>query len=360
MAILEKKYFNDHLEVIHLVEEKFDGQRLDLFVQTYLDTFSRELIKKKIKLNEVKIKNRMSVHRPSTILHSNDVVTILFFKSSYEDEYWQEKKLNLNLVPEMVYEDSDLIVISKPAFMSTHPTGRHIFNCATVYFEKKYNQTIHSLHRIDRETSGILMLGKNPKTANEMMLNFENDSVKKCYLFISLVQNDCKKLIQFEAKERLGSEELGLKRVYINAYPEHSREGKEAHTNFKILKYFDKYAIGLAFPITGRQHQIRVHAKENGLPLLGDKLYLGSYEMFQRFKDQIATSEDYQLMELPRHALHAIALEIPYKKSKQLFQTKIPKDFLEWLSKFNTIDSNLLELQINEELKNYFVDNKCH
>jgi 23S rRNA pseudouridine1911/1915/1917 synthase len=177
-------------EVRHLVDEEHHGLRLDTFLGLYLDSFSREMIKKKISAKEITVVDRPGTHKPSTILHHRDEVVIRFFKTKYEDEYWKGEKLELQTVPDTVYEDDDLIVISKPAFMSTHPAGRHVFNCATVYFEMKYNQTIHSLHRIDRETSGILMLGKNPKMATEMMIRFEQDDVKKCYLFIAKKTND--------------------------------------------------------------------------------------------------------------------------------------------------------------------------
>jgi 23S rRNA-/tRNA-specific pseudouridylate synthase len=271
---------------------------------------------------------------------------VYFYKSSFEDEYWRGQKINLELEPAVIFEDKDLIVVSKPPFMSTHPAGRHVFNCATVYFEMKYNQTIHSLHRIDRETSGILMLGKNSQTAQSMMKHFEDDNVKKCYLFISKKNQHYNGDKKFESHERLGSPHEGLKRVYVQDYPQTSNEGKHAHTNFLILEAFGDYVIGLAFPQTGRQHQIRVHAKAYGLPLLGDKLYLGNYEMFQRFKDGFATQEDHDLMELPRHALHAIALKIPYLNQEKIFRSTIPHDFMEWIKKNSTIDIAQLEEKI--------------
>ena len=78
------------------------------------------------------------------------------------------------------------VVTNKPAYMSTHPTGRHLFHCATVYYEQKLNQsTVHSIHRLDRETSGVLLLAKNPTTANQLTVEFENNNVKKCYFFIA-------------------------------------------------------------------------------------------------------------------------------------------------------------------------------
>ncbi|MBP9681997.1 MAG: RluA family pseudouridine synthase [Bacteriovorax sp.] len=361
MSILNKSYRADMFEVRHLVDEEHEGIRLDQFLQLYLDSFSRESIKKKIKEKEITIVSRPGTHKPSSILHHKDEVVIRFFKSIYEDEYWRGEKLTLQTAPDIVFEDDDLIVISKPAFMSTHPAGRHVFNCATVFFEMLYEKTIHSLHRIDRETSGILMLGKNPKMANEMMLHFEKDDVKKCYLFISKANSHYKGQTQFVANERMGSPDEGLKRVYVESYPEHSLEGKQARTYFTILEQVNDYVIGLASPETGRQHQIRVHALAHGIPLIGDKLYLGSYEMFQRFKDQVAGPEDHDLMELPRHALHAIALRIPYKKEKEkLFLTKIPQDLKEWIQKKTPLDINELERKISQAVNRYyeFVDKK--
>lgn len=351
MALLSRKYNSNLLEVVHSVEETQEGMRLDQFVQLYLESFSRELIKRKISDKEIIIKDRPGNHKPSTTLHYKDEVTIQFSKSKYEDEYWDGKKLDLQLEPEVVFEDEDLLVISKPAFMSTHPAGRHIFNCATVFFEIKYGHTIHSLHRIDRETSGILMLGKNPNMAQTMMKNFDDEHVKKCYLFIARIQPNYKGEIYFEAKERLASPDEGLKRVLVEAFPENSKDGKVAHTKFKILEKLDNHVIGLAFPQTGRQHQIRVHAKTHGLPLIGDKLYLGSYEMFQHFKDQIATKEEHDLMEIPRHALHAIALKIPYKGKEKTFVTKIPQDLKMWIQKHTKVDIAELENRIVEESK---------
>jgi len=354
MSILSKEYRDDIFEVRQLVDEEHDGARLDQFIQIYLDSFSREMIKKKIKDKDITIVGRPGTHKPSTVLHHQEVVVIRFFKTKYEDEYWRGEKLELQMHPDIVFEDQELIVISKPAFMSTHPAGRHVFNCATVFFEMKYEHTIHSLHRIDRETSGILMLGKNPKIANEMMSHFENDDVKKCYLFIARANNSYDGKKEFIANERMSSPGLGIKRVYVEHYPENSDEGKHARTFFYILEQFENYVIGIACPQTGRQHQIRVHALAHGIPLIGDKMYLGSYEMFQRFKDQLATTEDHDLMELPRHALHAIAIKIPYKKDEKIFITHIPNDLKNWILKKTTLRIEGLETKIADTINKYY------
>lgn len=354
MTVIHKIYRDDVFEVRHMADEEHEGMRLDQFLGVYLESFSREIIKKKIKEKEITIVGRPGVHKPSSPIHHRDEIIIRFYKSKFEDEYWRGKKLELQTVPDVVYEDKDLLVISKPAFMSTHPAGRHLFNCATVFFEMKYNHTIHSLHRIDRETSGILMLGKNPKMATEMMERFEDDDVKKCYLFIARIQPDFKHEEYFVANERMGNPDEGLKRIVVQTYPEKSNEGKHARTFFYILEKNEKYVIGIACPQTGRQHQIRVHAQAHGFPLIGDKLYLGSYEMFQRFKDMLATEEDHDLMELPRHALHAIALKIPYKNEEKLFITKIPTDLADWITQNTKFKIPDLEEKIQLTVKKYY------
>ena len=263
-------------------------------------------------------------------------------KSSNEDEYWNGQKLDLDK-PNVIKEDDSLLVINKPPYMSTHPTGRHLFNCATVFYEQQLNQkTVHSIHRLDRETSGALLLAKNPVCANKLTTEFENNNVKKCYFWIAKkIEINNKKT--FTAKERMDNPEAGLKKVVVQYYPEDSAKGKHAETKFNILGENELYAYGLAFPKTGRTHQIRVHAMAHGLPLVGDKLYLGGYKMFQRFKDGDASEEDHNQMILTRHALHAIALKITYNKKLNLFIAPLPQDMKDFLSQ--NFDQSVTEIE---------------
>lgn len=346
--IISKKFEREKYTANYLVEEEHEGMRLDQFIQIYLESFSRQAVKKKISNNEIKINGRPGVHRPSTKLHQKEVVTLTTNKTEHEDEWWRGSQIELQLDPEIVFEDDDLLVISKPTFMSTHPTGKHLFNCATVYYEAIHNKTIHSIHRLDRETSGILMLGKNPNFTRVMTDHFENNRVHKCYFFIAVIDEETYHGEEFIADERMGPTENGLKRMFIHTFPTDSEQGKHAKTKFKVLHIENGYAIGLAFPITGRQHQIRVHAKAHGLPLLGDKLYLGNFKMFQRFKDVIASDEDHDHMRIPRHALHAIGLQIPFNNEIKTFISHIPKDLKSWIDNNLSLDIDELEQQISE------------
>lgn len=361
MSIVTKSFQSELFEVTYQVEPQQEGMRLDQFVQIYLPSFSRQKVKEKIISGDILIEKRTPPHRPSVKVHERDLIFMRMSKTVHEDEYWRQEKIKLDYDPQEIFHDKDLLVVNKPAFMATHPTGRHLFYAATVFFEEKYQVPCHSLHRLDRETSGVLLLGKNAKMASFVTDFFEKGEVKKCYFFIAVKQLDANSEHTFSVKHRLGPLSEGRERVVINYYPENSEYGKSAHTDFIILEKIGKYVFGLAFPKTGRQHQIRVHAQSQGLPLLGDKLYLGGYKTFQRFKDLIPSEDDFSLMEIPRHALHAMALKLPpilaLQKKEQLFIGKFPKDLKDWMKerlKFSDRDCEELEQRAFAKIEEMF------
>ena len=355
MGEIYKKFSTSKYEVHFRVDEEFDGLRLDQYMQDFLVSFSRQQVKKKIKQGDIKIINRSYPHKPSTKVYTGEEIHLVTYRGNLEDEYWQGDKIKLTLDPLIIFEDDDIIAISKPAFMTTHPTGKHLFNCATVYFEEKLDQTIHSIHRIDRETSGTLLLAKNPKAANYCTLKFENDEVKKCYFLMAHRTSETKE--DFTANERLGSLDDFTPRLFVHCFDEDSKKGKRAQTRFKTIFKNNDYIFMLAFPKTGRQHQIRSHAAFHGFPLVGDKLYNGDPKVFMRFKDELAKKEDHELMQIPRHALHALALKFPYPddQSVKILRSSLPEDFKEWIKenvKDTTIDE--VELKIDATLKDFF------
>ncbi len=315
--------------------------RLDQFLQNFTGPgLSRRAIQSKIRSGDVTVFGRPFPARPSNRVKEGQTVAFTIRRTTHEDEYWNGEIIPLEKA-QILHQDDDLVALYKPPFMATHPTGRHLFNCATVFLEQKIGGTVHSLHRLDRETSGVLLLAKNPRAARHITPFFELGKVQKSYFFIAVKRPHFKGIYKFSAKERLGSEKKTLReRVCVSAYPADSRQGKRAQTNFHILwEAKDKrkdtrgisYLLGLAFPHTGRQHQIRVHAKTHGFPLLGDKLYCGDYPLFQRFKDFQATPLDHQLMQIPRQALHALAIRVP--PINQPFLCPLPCDLKEWMVK---------------------------
>jgi len=357
VTILYKKFTDTSFEVRYEVHSPHDGMRLDQYVQVFFPSFSRQHIKEKIKEGDIIIKDRPGKHKPNTKVYDKEQVTIFVYKTSHEDEWWKGEKLQLEGL-HIEYEDDELYAITKPPYMSTHPTGKHLFNCATVHLEAKHMKTVHSIHRLDRETSGILLLAKSPKAAQTYTQCFENNQVSKCYFFIAVEKEGAIQENEFCARQRLDTGGEGLKRVIIGHHPEKSNIGKTAQTNFKVLYKEEvkglKYVLGLAFPVTGRQHQIRVHALAHGFPLLGDKIYYGSYAMFQSFKDNYATLEDHDFLQLTRHALHATAINIPFKDSRKTFYSGLPKDLLNWVRSELMIKEKELQKLVKDSIDDYF------
>lgn len=328
-----------------MVGEAEDGMRLDQYTQNFLGSFSREAVKKKILEGEIRIFGRPHPHKPSTKVYHKEQVEIVTYNLGGE----------LEEEPRIIYEDQMVLITTKPPFMATHPTGKHLFKCLTVFYEEKYGHTIHSIHRLDLETSGVQIMGKSPEGAHLITPMFEEEKVKKAYFFISkkyrspFPMNDV-----FEAREPMGQEDNFIPRLYTHCYPEGSSEGKRAKTNFIIFHREDDYALGLAFPQTGRQHQIRAHAAYHGYPLLGDKLYNGDVHIFTRFQDGEQTEEDQEIMEINRQALHALALKLPYPNNKMtVFRAPLPLDLSNFINKNLNISADEVQKMIELKLKDW-------
>lgn len=354
MSEIEKSFSTEKYVVTHPVQAEQDGWRLDQFVQKCMPTLSREYLKKKIEKGEVEISGRKSPHKPSVKVHYGERVTITTHNDGViEEEFWHGKPVPKDQKPTIVFEDEELLVINKPPFMITHPAGRNLFYCATVFFETIYKKTIHSIHRIDKETSGLLLLGKNPKVSQRVSLLFEEDKVRKCYFFIAHKKAHAKEF-PFTAHQRMDREEGKIPRGMMSVWPEDSHMGKESETHFELILEKDQYVLAMAFPLTGRQHQIRVHASSNGYPLLGDKLYNGDPGVFMRFKDMEATPEDHELMEIPRHALHATALKLTYPKDKMTyFIAPLPEDLASWLKQKLGLEREQVEALIKAKVEQF-------
>ena len=353
MSEIQKSFTTEKYVVIHPVQIEQDGWRLDQFVQKCMPTMSRQFVKKKIEKGEVEISGRKPPHKSSVKVHYGEKITITTHNDGMiEEEFWYGKVVPKDQQPTIIYEDQGLLAINNPPFMITHPAGRNLFYCATVFYETIYKHTIHSIHRLDRETSGVLLLGKNPKTSQQVSQLFEEDKVRKCYFLIAHKQAGSTPF-PFTAQERLDRDEaFVIPRMFW--YPEDSTQGKDSETHFELLLEKDNYVLALAFPLTGRQHQIRVHAAAHGYPLLGDKIYNGDHEIFMRFKDFEATDEDHEKMQIPRQALHAVALEIAYPLGKESrFIAPLPKDLSNWLEAKLSISHEQVDQLVKNRLQNW-------
>ncbi|HXH31116.1 MAG TPA: RluA family pseudouridine synthase [Bacteriovoracaceae bacterium] len=351
MSEIEKSFTTEKYVVSYPVHTEEDNLRLDQFVQKNMPTLSRQFLKRKIDKGEVVISGRKPPHKPSVKVHAGERVTVTTHNDGIiEEEYWYGVPVPKDQEPQIIFEDAGLLVINKPPFMITHPAGKNLFYCATVFFETVYKHRMHSIHRLDRETSGILLLGKNPQVSQKVSLLFEEDKVKKCYFLIAHKEPGAEP-VPFTARQRLGRDESATPRGMITSHPEDSTEGKDSETHFELLLEKNGYVLLLAYPLSGRQHQIRVHAACNGYPLLGDKLYNGDSGVFLRFKDFVPTEEDHQKMQIPRQALHAVAIKLTYPhESMTHFLAPLPQDLSSWLGEKLLIPKGHVEKLIEEKV----------
>lgn len=280
------------------VEEEIKKERLDQYIAREL-SLSRKASVDLIKAGEVTV-NKEKATKPSIKVTSLDRIKV----NNPQDEVNIEK-----LVLPVIYEDENVVVIDKPIGVLTHSKGA--FNpeatVATWLEDRAPNMKGNRagiVHRLDRATSGVMILAKNAETLAFLQKQFSQRKTKKQYG--AIVEG---KLSQDEALIDMPIERNPKRpqtfRVGVN--------GKSATTYYKVLETTDKFSFVELKPVTGRTHQLRVHLKQIGHPIVGDQLYGGSAA--------------------DRLYLHAQSLEITLPGGdRRVFDSKLPKSFKEYMA----------------------------
>lgn len=221
-----------------------------------------------------------------------------------------------------VFVDDAVIVFNKPAGLPIHPTARYHHNTLVEQVKKKYGADFRAdpAHRLDRETSGLVVCGRTLEACQRLMRCFHDGLVEKQY--VALVEGQPKDdEFTVDAPIAEGTE---LIRIAVRIDP----SGKPARTRFVVEKRFErdgaKFAVLRCFPETGRQHQIRIHAQHVGFPLVGDKMYGPDPGYFDRFSKKALEPEAWVKLRLPRQALHAAVLELPHPVTRQRVKFEVP------------------------------------
>lgn len=228
-----------------------------------------------------------------------------------------------------LFEDPHLLAIDKPSGVPVHPTARYHKNTVIKLLEAQRPEQWLSLgHRIDRETSGVLLVSKSPAADSALKKLFmEHHRVKKTYFAITFGV-PAQRVFDVDLPLEL---DAGSKaKVKMHVAP--AGRGLAARTTFRVSEV--RYRGPLPFALlecdlhTGRQHQIRVHLAATGTPIVGDKLYAFDETLFMRDRDGDATDEDRERLLVPRHALHAgrIALPHPMLGSALVIDAPLPAD----------------------------------
>ena len=221
-----------------------------------------------------------------------------------------------------VYVDDWLVVVDKPAGLPMHPTARYHVGTLVTQLDQRYGKDRASpAHRLDRETSGLVVCGRTLEATQRLGRLFHDGLVDKEYL--ALVEGQPKDdAFDVDAPIAEGTELIRIA-VRIDA-----NEGRPAQTHFRVVARFERngepFSLLRAFPRTGRQHQIRIHASVAGFPLVGDKMYGPDPGYFDRFTKQQLEPEAWERLRLARHALHAARISFRHPDTRETVSFDAP------------------------------------
>jgi len=295
------------------------GTRIDQFLSQVIENKSRSYVQKLIKDRNVQVNGR--IVKPNYTLKEYDTISYKIPSVKVLETLAEDIPLNI------LYEDDDVIVINKDKGMVVHPgagneTGTLVN--ALLHHCKGNLSGINGIerpgivHRIDKNTSGVLVVAKNDLAHNKLSEQFEDHSIKRIYYAICHNNVSEDRMI---IRGPIGRHPQNRKKMSINY-----KKGKKATTHIKVIERFGKYTLVQAKLETGRTHQIRVHMSSKGFPLLGDDVY--------------GPKKHNLNLKLTGQCLHAKSLGFIHPRTNEYieFDTELPDEFKKALNKIKNLN----------------------
>ncbi len=319
-----------------LISKKSNGIRLDVYLSNQLSNFSRSYIKKIIEKKQVKINEEFTT-TPSTKVKLNDEIKILYIEK--KENKLAAKKMKIDII----YEDNHLLVVDKPKGMVVHPGAGNYENTLANGLAYKYKNNLSDIngnlrpgivHRIDKDTSGLLVVAKNNLAHSKLGKQFSEHTIKRKYkcLIWGLVRPLNGRIETLISRDKRNRQLMSVSEI----------NGKKAITNYKTIKVFSirdipKISLMECELETGRTHQIRVHFKFKGTSILGDKQYGEKKYKFKKINKYFLDN----LENIKGQALHAESLEFLHPNNNKWlsFKSKPPNDFNKMLNFLNNLSS---------------------
>ena len=319
-----------------LVNKNDDGERVDIFLSKKVENYSRSFFKSLIKKKLLKINNKITCS-PSFNLKTNDNVELRLI---YNKEL---KLIPTNIDLKIIYEDKDILIINKQRGLVVHPGAGNFKNTLANALAYKYKKNLSNIngklrpgiiHRIDKETSGLLVVAKNNISHSNLSKQFSNHTIKRKYkcLVWGILRPLNGKIDTLISRNKRNRQLMAVSDI----------SGKRAITNYKTIKTFlntsiPKISLMECQLETGRTHQIRVHLSYKGTPILGDKHYGRKKLKFKKIDKKLSFLID----KLQGQLLHAETIEFthPTKNKWVKFKSELPQDFKKILSLLENVDS---------------------
>lgn len=319
----------EHIRIV--VDKGQQMERIDTFLTNHIQNISRNRIQNAAKAGNILVNDKAV--KQNYKVKPNDVISIVF---SYppRDTDIKPQAIPLNIV----YEDADVIVVNKQAGLVVHPGHGNfdgtLLNGLAYHFEQTHqnveNRFGYLVHRIDKDTTGLMIVAKNETAQAILAHQFFEHSIHRRYY--ALVWGD------FAEDEGIIEGNIGRSandRRKMAVYPD-GNHGKDAITHWKVLERFGYVTLNEYRLETGRTHQIRVHSQYIGHPLFNDAMYGGDMILkgttFSKYKQFI----DNCFKIIPRHSLHAKELGFvhPTTGKPMMFTSELPDDMVQVLEKW--------------------------
>lgn len=341
----ERDELYEHFRIV--VDRGQSPLRMDKFLMLRIENASRNKIQNAAKAGNVLVNGKPE--KSNYKVKPLDVITIVMSTPPRE----------IDLVPEdiplnIVYEDDDIVIVNKAAGMVVHPaygnyTGT-LVNALAFHLQNKTTKEGEPLkpclvHRIDKDTSGIMIVAKNELAQTRLSALFFNHNIDRCYN--ALVWGDFK---EDEGTIRGNIGRSPKDRKVMAVFPEESEYGKPAVTHYKVLERFGYVTLIECRLETGRTHQIRAHMRSIGHPLFNDATYGGDQILkgttFSKYKQFVQNC----FKALPRQALHAKLLGLKHPTSGEylLFDSELPDDMQFVLNKWRNYSLHKAYEEIDE------------
>ena len=307
-----------------LIPERMNGQRLDSSLAEMLPNISRSKITSVIKTGDAL--NNGQKFKPKDKANGNELICLVLKQT--HNNHWAAENIPLDIV----YEDEDILIINKPFGLVTHP-GAGNWNGTLANALLNYRSELSKLdragivHRLDKNTSGLMVVAKNSKSQKFLIDQLQNHSVVREYSAIvygnMISGGTVDESIGRDPKDR-------VKQAIRN-------NGKEAITHYRIIDRFANHTHVKAILETGRTHQIRVHLSHIGYPLIGDSIYGGRLRFPKKASEDLKNT----LKSFQRQALHSKKLTLihPQTGKSMTWKIELPEDMKQLVDVLNSSDS---------------------